>query len=309
MGFGWMRMFELDEKVLDVAVHTDATPTGCIVPFDVNTCKLVASHVELYPMELLENIAEMVEVFYPNILHPKVINHETELDGMPFVMPEAWGGFNLVMSLSNKVGLEEMVGKNAGLGKAITALANLKVDPSVTIVTLKFVLLNEFLQDISNLNADVLGVWHWSIEVEVLEVNGAEMCAWAREHAVEKKLDKFEGCGVGSHIAREADAIAANRYASANRIILFRTHFACHHGVADFLPFMAWDVMVVNKEEGVSARNPFCVGRRPRAYALVLPSKFIGVRRVPGGFVAGITTELAMFKKLASGGVEHQKSL
>ena len=35
-----------------------------------------------------------------------------------------------------------------------------------------------------------------------------------------------------------------------------------------FLPLMAWDVMVVDKEEGVSARNPFCVGRRSHAYAL-----------------------------------------
>ncbi len=88
-------MFELDEKVLNVSGHTDTTPAGCVVPFDVNTCKLVSVHVELYPMELLENIAEVVEVFNPNILHPKVINYETELDGMPFVVPEAWGGFGL----------------------------------------------------------------------------------------------------------------------------------------------------------------------------------------------------------------------
>jgi hypothetical protein len=89
MGFGWTRMFELDEKVLDVAGHTDTTPAGCVVPFEVNTRKLVAGHVELDPMELLENIVEMVEVFYPNILLPKAINYETELDGMPFVAPEA----------------------------------------------------------------------------------------------------------------------------------------------------------------------------------------------------------------------------
>ncbi len=37
MGFGWMGMFKLDEKVLDVASHTDATLASCIVPFDVNT--------------------------------------------------------------------------------------------------------------------------------------------------------------------------------------------------------------------------------------------------------------------------------
>jgi hypothetical protein len=267
-GFGWMRMFELDEKIIDVAGHTDTTPAGCVVPFDVNTRKFVAGNVELHPRELLENIAEMVEVFYPNILHPKVINYETELDGMPFVAPEAWGGVSLVISLSKKAGSEEIVGKNASLGKAITALLILEVDPPITITTLKIVFFNEFCQNVSNFSADIFGVWHWSIEVEVLEVDGAEPCTWARKHAVEKKLDKFEGCSVDSHVAREADAIAADCYAGAIRIIFFRTHFAYHHGVADFLLFMERDVKVVHKEEGVSARNLFCVGRRPLAYAL-----------------------------------------
>jgi hypothetical protein len=82
-------MFKLDEKVLDVARHTDVTPAGCIVPFDVNTHKFVTGHVELDPMELLEHITDIVEVFEPSILHPKVINDETELDGTPFVVPEA----------------------------------------------------------------------------------------------------------------------------------------------------------------------------------------------------------------------------
>jgi hypothetical protein len=179
-------MFELDEKILNVAGHTDTTLAGCVVPFDVNTRKFVAGHVELDPMELLENIAEMVEVFYPNILHPKVIYYETELDGPPFVVPEAWGGVCLIISLSKKAGLKEIVGKNASLGKAITALANLEVDLPVMIGTLQIVFFNEFCRNVSNFNADVFGVWHWSVKVEVLEVNGAEPCTWARKHAVEK---------------------------------------------------------------------------------------------------------------------------
>jgi hypothetical protein len=65
---------------------------------------------------------------------------------MPFVAPEAWGGFGLVISFSKKAGLEEIVGKNAGLGQAITALANLEVDQTAMIATLKFVFLNEFHQ-------------------------------------------------------------------------------------------------------------------------------------------------------------------
>ncbi len=86
-------MFKLDEQVLHVARHTDATPVSCVVPFDVNTHKFVAGHVELDPVELFKNVAEMVEVFEPIILHPKVINNETELDGTPFVAPDARGGF------------------------------------------------------------------------------------------------------------------------------------------------------------------------------------------------------------------------
>ncbi len=116
-GFGWTGMFKLDEKVFDVAGHTDATPAGRIVPFDVITHKFVAGHVELDPLELLENIAEMVEVFYPNILHPKVMNNEAESDGTPFVAPEAWGGFSLIISFGKKVGLEEIVGKNLAQGR------------------------------------------------------------------------------------------------------------------------------------------------------------------------------------------------
>jgi hypothetical protein len=43
----------------------------------------------------------------------------------------------------------------------------------------------------------------------------------------------------------------------------FWMHFAYHHGVADFLPFMARDVMVVDKEEAISARTHFVLGEDP----------------------------------------------
>jgi hypothetical protein len=67
--------------------------------------------------------------------------------------------------------------------------------------------------------------------------------------------------------------------------------------------------MIVCKKEGVSARNLLGIGGSTSTNALALPSKFIGVRGVPGGFVAGVTTGLAMLKEFSSGGVQHQKSL
>jgi hypothetical protein len=193
---------------------------------------------------------------------------QTELDGMPFVAPEAWGGFGFVMFFSKKAGLEEIVGKNAGLGKAITALANFKVNPTIMIATLKFVLINEFHRNVCDFNADIFRVRHQSIKVEILEVDGAETCAWARKHAVEKQLDVFKGHGAGSHVTQEADVVTTNGDAGAIRIILFWPHFTYHHGVADFLSFMDRDVVIVYKKEGVSARNLFCVGGRTQAYTL-----------------------------------------
>jgi len=84
-----------------------------------NTSKLITGYVELDPMEFLENVKEVVEVFDSNIFYIKVINNEAELDGVPFVVPEAMGGFSFIVTFSKKVGSEKIVGQNAGLGKAI----------------------------------------------------------------------------------------------------------------------------------------------------------------------------------------------
>ncbi len=66
------------------------------------------------------------------------------MDGTPFVAPEAGSGFSFIIAFSKEAGSEEVIGQNAGLGKAIAAAANFKVDPTVTVSTRKFVLFNEF---------------------------------------------------------------------------------------------------------------------------------------------------------------------
>jgi hypothetical protein len=80
-------MFELNEQGFDVTWHTDATASICIVPFDIDTHKLITGHVELDPVELLENLQEVVEVFDSDVFYTKVIYNEAELDGTPFVAP------------------------------------------------------------------------------------------------------------------------------------------------------------------------------------------------------------------------------
>ncbi len=173
-------------------------------------------------------------MFDSNIFYAKVINNEAELDGTPFVAPEARGGFRFIVAFSKKARSEEIVGQDAGLGKAIAALANFKVDPTVAVSTLKLVFLYEFCWDVGDLDADIFRVGHWRIKVEIFEVNGSEVCFFAREHTIEHQLEEFKGPSVGVNIPRETDAIASYGDASMIRIVFIRTHLTNDHGVADF---------------------------------------------------------------------------
>ena len=196
-------------------------------------------------------------MFDSNIFYTKVIHYEAELDGTPFVAPEARGGFSLVVAFSKKAGSEEIVAQNASLGKAIAASANFEVDPTVAVPTRKLVFFNKFGQDVCDFDADILRIGHWGIEVEVLEVNGAEACTFAREHTVEEQLEEFEGGCVRADISWVKNATAPDGDAGMIGIVFFRTNFTNYHGVADFLLFVGGNIVIVDEKESVSACNSF----------------------------------------------------
>jgi hypothetical protein len=54
------------------------------------------------------------------------------------------------------------------LGKAITTPANFEVDPAIAVTTSEVVFLDEFLRDVSKLDADIFGLGHGSVEIEIL---------------------------------------------------------------------------------------------------------------------------------------------
>jgi hypothetical protein len=191
------------------------------------------------------------------------------------------------------------------LGKTITASANFEVDPTVAVCTCKLVFLNEFSWDVCDFNADILRIGHWGIKVKVLEVDGAEARAFAREHTVEEHLEEFERRGVGANIPWETDVTATNSDAGTIGIVFFRAHFTNYHGVADFLSFVGGDIVIVDEKEGVSARNSFRVGGGSQTNSLAQSSEFVGVGSVPSCLVSGISTELAMLEEFTSGGVEN----
>jgi hypothetical protein len=49
-------MLELEEEVIDVSGHAEPAAFARVIPLDGDASEFVASHVELYPMELLEEV-------------------------------------------------------------------------------------------------------------------------------------------------------------------------------------------------------------------------------------------------------------
>ncbi len=99
---GWLGMFQFDEEIVNVPRHTDATALANIVPFDVNPCKLVTCHVELHTMKFLAQLQEIIEVFDFHVFDSKVVNYETELDRLPFAVPEPRSECRFVVAFGNK---------------------------------------------------------------------------------------------------------------------------------------------------------------------------------------------------------------
>ncbi len=97
---GWHGMFEFDWEIVGVPRYADTAALASIVPFDVDTGKLVTCHVELHRMIFLEEVQEMVEVFDTHIFNTKVIDNEAELDGSPFVAPETRSGRRIVVTFA-----------------------------------------------------------------------------------------------------------------------------------------------------------------------------------------------------------------
>ncbi len=110
---GWHGMFEFEEEIVDVPWHTDAAAPANIVPFNVNTGKLVTCHVELHPVIFLEEVQEMNEVFDTHVFNTKVIDNEAELELLPFVVPETRSGSRFVVTFGLEAGAKEIVGQDA----------------------------------------------------------------------------------------------------------------------------------------------------------------------------------------------------
>jgi hypothetical protein len=67
------------------------------------------------------------------------------------------------------------------LGQAIATLSDFEVYPSVTVQTCQLVFIDKLIGDVQDFDANVFGLGHRSIQVEVLKVNAAKKGSFSRD--------------------------------------------------------------------------------------------------------------------------------
>ncbi len=179
----------------DIAQHGEATRAfsmiWAVLPFECHAGKAGAIDFFRDFVVLLESLAKMIQASIADVLNGKVVNNECKHEGTPLVAPEIGGGGCLVVVEFVKAVSEEVVSKDACLGETVHATAHFEVDPGVTGKLVELVLVNEFLGDVSELDADVLWPVAQGAEIEVLEVHGGKTSITFGENTVDEQFDKF----------------------------------------------------------------------------------------------------------------------
>jgi hypothetical protein len=124
-------------------------------------------------------------MFNADVFDTKVIHDEEKLEWMPFMAPKSWHGSSFVEALSNEVQSEQVIGKDANLGKSVTALANFNVDPAISISAREIVFLDERIRDVRELDANIFWIRHRSVQIEILEIDGADPSSFPGKDDVE----------------------------------------------------------------------------------------------------------------------------
>ncbi len=71
-------------------------------------------------------------------------------------------------------------------------MLHFKVDPTVTDKIFECVFINEFFEDVGDLDADIFWLVQGGVEIEVLEIKGGKASLTLGECTVDEEFDKFE---------------------------------------------------------------------------------------------------------------------
>ena len=135
-------------------------------------------------------------MFFVSILYSKIIYDQAEHYGSPLVAPETKGCGRLVVTCFLNTDVELFVGDSDRLGQAIHTLTNVKIYPSVAGVLGEVIFIGKLLGDVGKFDFDVLWAVKWGTEAKCFYIEGSVFGALSGEDAVEKDVEKLQGCRV-----------------------------------------------------------------------------------------------------------------
>ena len=226
-------MPKLDLDVGDVAVHCATTGALVVHSFKINTGKLCSFPISGHIVALLEGSEEVLSMLAACVMNPEVVNNQDKGYWLPFVPPKPRGGGALVVPVCKKALGEEVIGKLTCLFEPIHAFGELVVYPAIVGILLKFILVDNFLGNYTELNLRIFRSIEGSVEVEVGEVGCHIFGPRCGEGAVDNQLDSFEGPCLCSTIAGVVDGVATNGDVGLVGICFCWMHLADNTGVCD----------------------------------------------------------------------------
>ncbi len=148
-----------------------------IVPVEREAKVLGAFPINVNLVVLLEYAGKIVNVFLVDVLHSKVVDNKGEADWVPIVTPISWCDLALLVPCLVKALGEEVLSNNSSLREAIHPMSHFAENIAVCV---RFVTESIFIDDVLGeqfqFHSEVLLPVHGSHEVEVLDVNGHELC-------------------------------------------------------------------------------------------------------------------------------------
>jgi hypothetical protein len=117
--------------LLNIQWHQKVYLLAGIVPFDGESAVTFSFHFKQAYKVFRHRLYQVLGVFFPNLFYPKVFNNERKGDGMPFMCPQPWRCFALVIAVLLQPFCQELLGDYPRLWEPVHALADFAVDVPV----------------------------------------------------------------------------------------------------------------------------------------------------------------------------------
>ncbi len=204
--FYWRDMAELNKGFFDVIRHRYVDLACGVVPVKREAKVSSAFPINVNLVILLEYADEMFDVVLIGVLYSEVIDNKGEADWAPVMTPVSWGDLALPVPRLLEVFGEEVLGNDAGLGKAVHPTLYFTEDVAICVdLVAESISLDDILGKQFKFHLEVLVAVHGSHEVEVFDVNCHELGIGGGNDAVEHEFDGEEVCGWCSTVIRVID--------------------------------------------------------------------------------------------------------